>query len=79
MKRENKRNMKDITIRQILCRLLAAAAALVLLLTVIPGFGEGAGTAGAPEQAAPSAAPAESFLSPEAIRSHLWRVPDEEK
>ena len=79
MKREKKRNMKDITIRQILCRLLAAAAALALLLTVIPGFGEGAETAGAPEQAAPSAAPAESFLSPEAIRSHLWRVPDEEK
>ena len=79
MKHENKRNMKDIPIKKILCRLLAAAAALALLLTVIPGFGEGAETAGAPEQAAPSAAPAESFLSPEAIRSHFWRVPDEEK
>ena len=54
MKHENKRNMKDIPINKILCRLLAAAAALVLLLTVIPGFGEGAETAGAPEQAAPS-------------------------
>lgn len=79
MKSEKKRNTKNITARQVLCRLLAAAAALVLLLTVIPCFGEGAGTAGAPEQAAPSAAPAESLLSPEAIRSRLWRVPDEEK
>ena len=79
MKREKKQNMKDIPIKKILCRLLAAAAALALLLTVIPGFGEGAETAGAPEQAAPSAAPAESFLSPEAIRSLLRRVPDEEK
>ena len=79
MKREKKQNMKDIPIKKILCRLLAAAAALVLLLTVIPCFGEGAETAGAPEQAAPSVAPAESLLSSEAIRSHFWRVPDEEK
>ena len=79
MKREKKQNTNHITARQVLCRLLAAAAALVLLLTVIPGFGEGAGTAGVPEQAAPFAAPAESLLSPEAIRSRLWRVPDEEK
>ena len=77
MKREKKRNMNNITARQILCRLLAVAAALVLLLTAVPGFGEGAGTANTPEQAVSAVTLSEYVLLLQEIRSSLSPVSDD--
>ncbi len=77
MKREKKQNTNHITARQVLCRLLAAVAALVLLLTAVPGFGEGAGTANAPEQAVSAVTLSEYVLLMQEIRSSLSPVSDD--